>query len=81
LRSDRWQERLQQALAATLGRPVKLVIRVARSEVETPASLRQRRQQEKLAEAEKAIAEDETVRALMETFDARIVPGSVKPTK
>lgn len=81
LRSDRWQERLQQALAATLGRPVKLVIRVARSEVETPASLRQRLQQEKLAEAEKAIAEDETVQALMETFDARIVPGSVKPTK
>lgn len=81
LRSDRWQERLQQALAATLGRPVKLVIRLVRSEVETPASLRQRRQQEKLAEAEKAIAEDETVRALMETFDARIVPGSVKPAE
>ncbi len=77
--NDRWRERLQQALVAALGRPVKVVIRVEPSDVETPASLRQRRQQEKLAAAAKAIAEDTTVRALMETFDAQIVPGSVKP--
>lgn len=79
--SDRWQERLQQALQAVLHRPVRLEIRLGRSEVETPAILRQRRQQEKLAATEKAIAEDETIRALMETFDARIVPGSVKPAE
>lgn len=79
LRSDRWQARLEQALCVALKRPVKLTIRVGQSEVETPAILRQRRQQEQLAAAEKAIAEDETVRALMEAFDARIVPESVKP--
>ncbi len=81
LLSERWQERLEQALQAALKRKVKLEVRLGRSEVETPAILRQRRQQEKLAATEKAIVEDETVRALMEAFDARIVPGSVKPAE
>ncbi len=79
LASDRLKERLREALATALGRPIKLAIKIARTEAETPASLLQKKQQEKLKGAEIAIAEDETVRELIETFDARIVPGSVKP--
>ncbi|MBN2700514.1 MAG: DNA polymerase III subunit gamma/tau [Methylothermaceae bacterium] len=81
LRNDRWQARLEQALQAVLKQSVKLEIQVGRSGSETPAMLHRRRQEEELAAAEKAIAEDETVRTLMETFDARVVPGTVKPVK
>ncbi len=81
LKNDRWHARLEQALQAVLKQSVKLEIQVGRSGSETPAMLHRRRQEEELAAAEKAIAEDETVRTLMETFDARVVPGTVKPVK
>ncbi len=58
LLSERWQARLEHALQAVLKRAIKLEVRLGRSEVETPAILRQRRQQEKLAATDRSIAED-----------------------
>ncbi|GAB6068034.1 DNA polymerase III subunit gamma/tau [Methylothermus subterraneus] len=81
LQNPRWQEKLEQALITALGRPIKLTIQLVDSALETPASLRQRRQQEKLQGAVQAIAEDETVQELLKTFDAQIVPGSIKPAE
>jgi DNA polymerase-3 subunit gamma/tau len=78
LASERLKERLRQALEAALGRPLKLTLHLAHLDA-TPASLLEKKQQEKLKGAEIAIAEDETVRELIETFDARILPGSIKP--
>ncbi len=81
LLTERRQSGLEKALRAKLGKPVKLQIKLAESSQETPAVLRERQHQEKIEAAEQAIAEDETVRALMETFDAKIVPGSTKPVE
>ncbi len=81
LLTQRRQSGLEKALQAKLDKPVALVIKVAESQQETPAVLRDRRRQAKIKAAEQAIAEDETVQALMETFDAKIVPGSTKPVE
>lgn len=81
LLSERLQARLAQALDACLKRRVRLEIKIGSVAEETPAEIHQRRQDEKLAEAERAIAGDETVRALIETFDAHVVPGTTKPVE
>ncbi|MCX8048674.1 MAG: DNA polymerase III subunit gamma/tau [Methylohalobius sp.] len=71
------KEQLERALQAGLGRRIELVIRFGKNLLETPAGLRQRQQQERREAAERAIAEDETVRTFVETCNAQIV--SIKP--
>ena len=48
---------------------------------ETPRQAADRRVREKLAAAEQAIRADENVRDMMQLFEARLVPGSIKPTE
>jgi len=79
LASDGLKARLAEGLRTVLQRPVKLEIRSGRVQGETLAARRQRRRQERQAEAERAIATDETVKLLTETFDAEIVPGTTRP--
>ncbi len=79
LRAPAQRDRLEAALAAHLGGPVRLDVG-AGSAADTPAlreaALRAARQ----AAAEQAIAGDPLVRSLMQQYKtARIVPGSVKP--
>ncbi|BCX89173.1 DNA polymerase III subunit gamma/tau [Methylomarinovum tepidoasis] len=81
LASDRLKARLAEALAEALGWPVKLTIRIGEVNQETPAAVREREQTARQQAAERAIAGDETVKLIMETFDARIVPGSIQPRK
>ncbi|BCX81556.1 DNA polymerase III subunit gamma/tau [Methylomarinovum caldicuralii] len=81
LAGDRLKARLAEALAAALKRPVKLAIRIGEVNQETPAAAREREQAARQQAAEQAIAGDETVKLIEETFDARIVPGSVRPRK
>ncbi len=78
--TPRLEKSLRQALARELGDSVKLAIKVADGETPmTPAGKRSARQAERQARAEKAIAEDPHVAALRETFDAEIIPGTIRP--
>lgn len=79
LRNKRVEERLQKALQAYYKKPLKLIIKIGNTENETPAiiSSKQREQRQRAAEIE--IIEDANVRALAETFDAKILPGSTEP--
>ena len=79
LLSERLQGRLGQALDECLHRSMRLEIKIGSVGHETPADLQQRQREEKLAQAEQAISEDETVKALIETFDAKVLPGTIKP--
>ncbi len=79
LLSERLQVRLSRALDECLKRPVRLEIKIGSVDRETPADQRQRQQTERQAQAEKAIAEDETVRTIIETFDAKVLPGTIRP--
>lgn len=79
LRSPQNVEKLQEAMATVLGRPVRLAVEagaVDDSPARRDAAERARRQ----AEAEQIIHDDPLVRALLAQYKtARIVPGSVKP--
>lgn len=81
LNSAKTEQKLQQALQTYFGRPLKLKIQTAAlaETAETPATLinQQRAEQQKAAEA--AIDNDETIQALKDTFDARVIPGSIEP--
>jgi DNA polymerase-3 subunit gamma/tau len=78
LRADACRDKLEAALAATLGRPVRIRLEpgaAADSPALRDAALREQRQQE----AERTIREDPLVRALLSQYKtARIVPGSIK---
>jgi DNA polymerase-3 subunit gamma/tau len=73
------EERLRAALEAHFGRPLNLRIEVAVPASATPARQQAQRQEERRQAAEQIIERDPNVRALCETFDARVRPGSVTP--
>jgi DNA polymerase-3 subunit gamma/tau len=79
IRSPRAEANLEKALSAHFRRPLRLIIKTETGGLDTPAAqiLKQKEERQRAAEIE--IEQDETVRALKERFDARIVPGSVKP--
>ncbi|MGA7801714.1 MAG: DNA polymerase III subunit gamma/tau C-terminal domain-containing protein, partial [Gammaproteobacteria bacterium] len=79
LRSEALEERLRQALAKHYGHDVRLVIEVGTPNGETPAQEQVRRAQERQVAAVEAIETDSNVRALQETFDARIQADSIHP--
>ncbi|MFN4325763.1 MAG: DNA polymerase III subunit gamma/tau [Azonexus sp.] len=72
-------ERLQQALADYLGRPVQLRIEVGDIAVDTPAATASRQRQAMQERAAAAIAQDGFVRDMIDTLDASIVESSIKP--
>ena len=47
---------------------------------ETPAQAEEREKNARQQQAEKSIEEDGFVRAMKETFNAEVVPGSVRPS-
>lgn len=73
------QSRLEQALAEHAGRSIKVVIEVVRQQVETPASERQRLEQQRLDETEQKLRADPTVKALEGAFGAQLEPNSIEP--
>ncbi|MFP5441097.1 MAG: DNA polymerase III subunit gamma/tau [Gammaproteobacteria bacterium] len=72
---------LTAAVAAQAGAAVKLEFVNRPLLGETPRQAADRRVREKLAAAEQAIRADENVRHMMQLFEARLVPGSIKPTE
>ena len=74
------KERLQDAIWTRFGKGVKLNILVEEPAVETPSERRAREEREKQAEAVRSFSEDADVQNMMETFDATLDKGSIRPT-
>ena len=72
-------ENLQSALSARLGQPVMLELHSASEPVESVAAIAQRKVDDRMQEAERAIEEDPTVQDMKEKFGAKIVPDSIQP--
>nr|VFJ49066.1 MAG: DNA polymerase-3 subunit gamma/tau [Candidatus Kentron sp. DK] len=72
LASDNIKARLEEALRSYWGEEIRLLIEETVPEGETPAAIRQRRDHERQRAATQAMEADPNVRALRETFDARI---------
>ena len=72
------EQRLQEALSASVDRPVKLHLIAQASEMETPAQRLARENDARQAATEADVSGDPVVLALEETFDAKIVPDSVR---
>jgi DNA polymerase-3 subunit gamma/tau len=79
LRSAANVDKLQAALAQSLGRTVQLQVEAGTPE-DSPARRELAERARRQAEAEQIIADDPLVKALMAQYKtARIVPGSIKP--
>ena len=79
LRSAGTEERLRAALEAALGGPLRLEIRIARPQQETPAQRRTREQDARAQAAQDTLAADPVARRLRDQFDGQWVPGSIEP--
>lgn len=79
LRSPGTEERLRAALEVALGGPLRLEIRIARPQQETPAQRRDREQAARAQAAQETLASDPVSRRLQDQFDGQWVPGSIEP--
>ena len=80
LLSSTAEKRLQKALSEYFDADIRLVIDTdAESRHETPAQAEAREKDERQLQAEKSIEEDGFVQAMKETFNAEVIPGSVRP--
>ena len=71
---------IEQRLADALGHAVKLRFERADGALQsTPAEQRARADRARRSEAEQAVQGDPFVRSMVDTFGARVVPGSVQP--
>ena len=79
LRAPAHTEKLQAALAALLGQPVRIEVELGVA-LDSPARRDAAERARRQAEAEQIIHDDPLVKALLAQYTtARIVPGSVKP--
>ena len=79
LLADAAINRLTEALSTHFGEPIKLDLQVGKPNAETPAAAAERTLAEREAAAVAAIESDPAVAALRETFDAEIIPDSIRP--
>ncbi len=79
MRTRNAEERLQKALSNYYGEPIRLSIRLIRDEPATPAREQAQQQEQRRQAAIEAINQDPNVRALCETFDAKVKPDSIRP--
>jgi DNA polymerase III subunit gamma/tau len=74
------EAKLQQALTAYFGAPVRLEF-VADAVAQTPAQIQERENRAALAAARQAFGADPTVQALQERFGATVLPDTIRPTR
>ncbi len=79
LKSDKTAEKLQQALQIYTGNTIKLAIQIKKVENETPAVQINKRRELRQQAAVEEVENDENIQALKEHFDARVIPGTIKP--
>lgn len=79
LQSAAGEQKLAEALASALGRPVTLVLRVGAAGLATPARAEDAAAAGRRQAAIEAFGQNPAVRALVETLDARIRSDSITP--
>lgn len=80
LRTKEREARLQEAVQKLPGnQDLRLIINDGGANSESPAARAERQRAERQAKAEEDIAQDGNIKALMETFDAQVRPGTVRP--
>lgn len=79
LLQQKFQDRISDALSQYFKKSMKVIIDIAESNIETPASLAQKEKENRISEAEHAIYDDEKVKQIIQTFDATIVKDSITP--
>ncbi|MGA9395742.1 MAG: DNA polymerase III subunit gamma/tau [Azonexus sp.] len=72
-------DKLQQALAVHLGRPMALRFELAQTETDTPAATVGRERLERREQAIASIEQDAFVRDVIEGFDASLIDSTIKP--
>ena len=73
------QGKLRAALQQRFGSAFKVVFNLAQGEINSPALIANREQQERQAQAVQEIQGDPFVRELVQTFGARVKTSSIKP--
>jgi DNA polymerase-3 subunit gamma/tau len=81
LATNKSQSKIETILSEYFGQALKLTLEITQEEGETPAQSRQRADEDRQKSAEHSMQEDDFVKALGESFDAQIVPGTVKPNQ
>ncbi len=76
--SETYQEKLSTAINSHFGRKIKLTFNID-SEANTPAKQNAEEKAVIQSSAEDAIMGDDFVRSLLNNFDAKIIPNSIKP--
>ena len=71
--------RVREALAAHFGSPVRLSVEVGQVAGATAAQVAETQRGQRLEEAREALEADPFVRGLLDEFDGRIVPDSIRP--
>ncbi len=79
LGSDTLVQQLQSAMSAQLGRSVEVAVRPVQQVVTSPAAASEAMDLRQKSDAELAIDQDPTIRALKERFGARIDEDSIQP--
>jgi hypothetical protein len=80
LRSDSCVSSLSQAISDQLGHQVNVrIIDEESTEIRTAAAIEEQKVRESMSEAEKAINDDPTVKALKEQMGAQLVEDSIQP--
>jgi DNA polymerase-3 subunit gamma/tau len=77
--SETYQEKLSTAINSHFGRKIKLTFNID-SEANTPAKQNAEEKAVIQSSAKDAIMSDDFVRSLLNDFDAKIIPNSIKPT-
>jgi DNA polymerase-3 subunit gamma/tau len=73
------QDKVQAALSAHFGRPLRLAIELNTPAVETPAARDRRGRAARQAAAIEAIEGDDFVREAIDLFDAKLVDTTIRP--
>ena len=73
------QGKLKAALQQRFGAAFKVIFNVAQGEINSPAAIATREQQDRQAQAVQEIQRDPFVRELVDTFGAQVKPSSIKP--
>jgi len=72
------RDRLQAVLSEHFGQPIRLDIATGQTGQHTAHAVAQAQADARRQQAEQAIAQDETVQAFIQTFDASIIAGSIQ---
>ncbi len=78
MKSPRAVASLEKSLQLHLARPISLRVETTQGEAETPARQQQKVEVHRRESAEAAVERDPVIRELMESMDARVVPGSIQ---